>query len=123
MKKKTVNQKVAPPVTEEKKVEQPVLPPVIPSNSEPNYLDDEQIDFNSDVFDEGDIASALELGFIAQALERHKEKVAPEKHPDFDGTHCVDCDIEIPQLRLTMGKVRCVDCQEILEKKNKMRGK
>lgn len=77
----------------------------------------------SEVYDEADIASALEAGFIAQALERHKEKVAPEKHPDFDGETCVDCGIEIPQVRLDMGKVRCVNCQAELEKINKLYGR
>lgn len=77
----------------------------------------------SEVYDEADIASALEAGFIAQALERHKEKVAPEKHPDFDGETCVDCGIDIPQVRLDMGKVRCVNCQAELEKINKLYGR
>ena len=36
---------------------------------------------------------------------------AVEKHPDFDGTHCIDCEIDIPAARLAMGKVRCIDCQ------------
>ena len=78
---------------------------------------------SSEVYDEGDIASAIELGFIAQALERHKEKMAPEKHPDFDGTHCVDCWVDIHPVRLGMGKVRCKDCQEELEKINKLHGR
>lgn len=78
---------------------------------------------SNEVYDEADIASALEAGFIAQALERHKEKVAPEKHPDFDGEHCVDCLIKIPEVRLEMGKVRCVHCQTELEKINKMQGR
>jgi RNA polymerase-binding transcription factor DksA len=77
----------------------------------------------NEVYDEADIASALEAGFIAQALQRHKEKVAPEKHPDFDGEHCLDCDVEIPLVRLEMGKIRCVDCQSELEKSKKFLGK
>ncbi len=81
-----------------------------------------ELDFSTEVYDEAEIASALEIGFIAHALEMHKAKVAPEKHPDFDGEHCVDCEDEIPEVRLTMGKVRCVHCQEFLEKKGKLRG-
>jgi RNA polymerase-binding transcription factor DksA len=78
---------------------------------------------STEVYDEGDIASALELGFIAQALKKHKEKVAPEKHPDFDGIHCVKCWEDIPQVRLDMGKVRCVHCQAELERTNKLYGR
>jgi RNA polymerase-binding transcription factor DksA len=63
------------------------------------------------------------MGFIAQALSRHKEKVAPEQHPDFDGENCLECGNEIPMVRLEMGKIRCVHCQEALELRNKMFGK
>lgn len=81
-----------------------------------------ELDFDNEVYDEGDIASALEMSFIAQALEAHKSKVAPETHPDFDGETCIDCGDDIPQIRLDMGRIRCVHCQETLEKKKKMRG-
>ena len=51
-------------------------------------------------------------------MRRALGKSGPESHPDFDGVHCVepDCEIEIPTARLALGKVRCVDCQELLEK-------
>lgn len=112
---------VEPSSTENKevKVQVKVAPP-------PTYglssHDSEQYNM-TDVYDDGDIASALEMGFVAHALERHKEKLAPESHPDFDGEHCVDCDIVLPVLRLEMGKVRCVDCQTLLEKNNKLHGR
>ena len=88
---------------------------------EPTY-GNEEIDYD-DVYDEADIASALEMGFIAKALADHKTKVAPESHPDFDGEHCIDCDAEIPEVRLNMGKIRCVDCQSELELRNKLKGR
>lgn len=43
----------------------------------------------------------------------------PEKHPDFNGADCIDCGIGIPTQRLSMGKIRCVDCQHELELRNK----
>ncbi len=97
------------------------LPPIEPSKD--YNVNDYELDFDNEVYDEVDIASALEMGFIAKALEAHKSKVAPETHPDFDGESCIDCGDEIPQLRLNMGKIRCVYCQEALEKKNKLHGK
>lgn len=102
----------------------PVLPTVQPTlEDDSSYsLKTAELDFSTEVYDEAEIASALEIGFIAHALELHKAKVAPEKHPDFDGQHCVDCEDEIPELRLNMGRVRCVHCQEFLEKKGKLRG-
>ena len=92
-----------------------------PDYTEPSY-GDEKIDYD-DVYDEADIASALEMGFIAKALADHKNKVAPEQHPDFDGEHCIDCDTDIPEVRLKMGKIRCVDCQAELELRNKLNGR
>lgn len=92
-----------------------------PTYVEPTY-GTETIDYD-DVYDEGDIASALEMGFIAKALAEHKNKVAPESHPDFDGEHCLDCDADIPVIRLNMGKIRCVDCQTELEMRNKLKGR
>ena len=71
-------------------------------------------DISVGVFDEADIASAVEMAFLDSALENHKEKVKPETHPDFDGKHCVDCDGDIPKARLQMFRVRCVTFQEIL---------
>lgn len=84
-----------------------------------SQMEEDRFD-NTEVYDEGDIASALERGYITQALQKHKEKLAPETHPDFDGENCVSCGGEIPLLRLNMGRIRCVHCQEKLEKTKKM---
>jgi hypothetical protein len=48
--------------------------------------------------------------------------LAPQTHPDFDGEHCVDCGIEIPAKRLAWGRVRCTDCESILELKKRTVG-
>lgn len=40
----------------------------------------------------------------------------PETHPNFDGEHCVDCDDDIPDGRLKLGKIRCVSCQAFIER-------
>ena len=48
---------------------------------------------------------------------------APEQVRGEDGlwpiTECVDCDNEIEAGRLELGKVRCLRCQALLEKKRK----
>lgn len=51
-------------------------------------------------------------GILASAL-----RVAPQSHPDFDGKSCIKCGCEIPTSRLSMGRIRCVNCQTILEKR------
>ena len=60
---------------------------------------------------------------LKDAEVRARGKSAPEFDSRFDGRHCVeeDCEVEIPTARLNMGKVRCVECQALLEKRNIMR--
>lgn len=93
--------------------------PIIVTQSQSTKEDDDRLD-NTEVYDEGDLASAYERGFIQDALNKHKEKLAPETHPDFDGETCIDCGTEIPAIRLSMGRIRCVDCQNKLEKRKKL---
>lgn len=56
------------------------------------------------------------------SLKNQRAKNAPERHPDFDGEHCVeaDCGVRLPNLRLQLGRIRCVDCQELLEKRQRL---
>lgn len=82
-----------------------------------------ELDFTNEVYDEAEIASSIEMGFLAQSLNAQRELIAPEKHPDFDGETCVSCGDDIPPERLKMGRVRCVYCQEVKEKKEKLIGK
>ena len=63
-----------------------------------------------------EMAERLENAAREHAVYQAAAKNAPEKHPDFDGQHCVECDNEIPEQRLQMKKVRCVYCQTTLEK-------
>lgn len=95
---------------------------VSPLDHDSYGIEERTLDSN-DVYDDAEIASTLEINFIAQALKVHKTKMAAETHPDFDGVHCVDCDDEIPEGRLALNKVRCVHCQEFLDDKNKMYNK
>ena len=49
------------------------------------------------------------------ALDSAAHNAAPERHPGFNGSRCVECDDAIPAQRLAMGKVRCVSCQTHIE--------
>ena len=75
---------------------------------------------NDDVFDEADHAQWQQLREQAAIHARAINLNKPEKHPDFDGVHCIDCDEKIPSARLLLSKVRCVDCQNDLEQKKKI---
>jgi len=59
-----------------------------------------------------DQAGLFEDRWREAAQQRHHAAVkASQKHPDFDGSHCVDCGIDIPAERLKNSAVRCVECQ------------
>ena len=68
--------------------------------------------------DENDRASNAEFTHNQDSLERIRALAKPESHPDFDGSHCVDCGDRIPKQRLALGRVRCVACQELLERQS-----
>lgn len=59
-------------------------------------------------------------GFDFSAKESPALKA--QTHPDFDGLHCVDCDVEIPEQRLKWGRVRCTACESVRELKKKTTG-
>lgn len=65
-----------------------------------------------------DHASDIEIAFREKAIEAI---CRPERLPmDWNGKDCYDCDGDIAPARFALGKFRCVGCQEIFEKNNKM---
>ena len=56
-----------------------------------------------------------------RAAAHARECDKPEYVEVFDGTHCIDCEIEIPEARLAVGRVRCMDCQQHFEYINRKR--
>lgn len=56
-----------------------------------------------------------------RALDKVRASLGPETHPDFDGKHCLDCGETIPAKRRMMDKIRCVRCQDTLERGSKLR--
>lgn len=69
--------------------------------------------------DELDRASALQDAMNEEAITKFRNMNKPETHPDFDGETCVSCTAEMPEVRLSLGKIRCIDCQTLLETKAK----
>lgn len=70
--------------------------------------------------DKFDAASDLEILQRNAAIAKIQRSLV-ETHPDFDGENCVDCELEIPEARLKMCRVRCVSCQTDLEYSNRTR--
>lgn len=75
---------------------------------------------NDEVFDEADHAQWQQLREQAAIHARAINLNKPETHPDFDGEHCIECGENIPNARLKLLKVRCVDCQNDLENQNRL---
>lgn len=73
---------------------------------------------NPDVLDQAQEITDFMREKTVDLIRQHAK---PEQHPDFDGKHCVepDCEVEIPDERLAMGKVRCVPCASRIEQKNR----
>lgn len=89
-------------------------PDILDQSGDPGLLT------NDEVYDETDQAQYLQLCEMAEIHRRIQEMNRPVIHLDFDGIHCIDCDMEIPPLRLAIkGCVRCIDCQEMFEKQKK----
>lgn len=64
--------------------------------------------------DIADKAQKIEQENLNRALARYKPMHTESL------THCIDCDIEIPEQRRShAGITRCIDCQTDLEAKNK----
>lgn len=68
-----------------------------------------------------DRAQEQQLENEARALERVRAAMRPETHPDFDGKHCLDCGELIPKQRRALDKIRCVRCQDTLERGSALR--
>lgn len=70
--------------------------------------------------DEIDKANALAQVFTDRSVMAARGKAAPEQVVAADGSwphpDCIDCGEPIPPLRLQLGKIRCVDCQAVLER-------
>jgi RNA polymerase-binding transcription factor DksA len=73
-----------------------------------------EVEREADVLDQASQTSEL---FIEAGIAASVDACAPETHPDFDGKTCVECGDDIPDGRLALMRVRCVRCQERVERR------
>ena len=80
------------------------------------------MDDREHLIDPLDRASRADLEMTASAVAEHRAAAAPEQPMDADGnptvTECIDCGGELGE-RARMGRVRCVICQEIIERRRR----
>lgn len=75
------------------------------------------VNHNTDEDGMNDAAIARSEAAISNAINREIQKARnslPVQPPDFDG-FCTECGEDIDPRRLNFGAVTCLDCQEILE--------
>lgn len=72
--------------------------------------------------DELDRAAAIADAINTEGVDKSREFMKPQQERDENGEwpikECVDCDDELPVERLNLARIRCVTCQEKLEKRN-----
>jgi len=70
-----------------------------------------------------DRACSIEQEATADAIQEQRRLAAPEQVRGEDGQwetyECIDCGEPIGNARVELGKVRCIQCQKILESKKK----
>lgn len=67
--------------------------------------------------DQFDQATDIEMAQRDEALRAALRPDRPQRHVDFDGENCVSCAMPIPAKRLEMKRVRCVECQEAIDRR------
>ena len=75
----------------------------------------------STVLDENHIemAEKLEQEQRRQAIAAAALRAAPETHPKFNGKDCLNYDGKIPKGQLALDRIRCVHCQELIERRRR----
>ena len=83
-------------------------------------VDTEVLEACADILDQ---ASNVTLASTANQIAHLSFLAAPEQVQNEDGTwpttECISCGNDIEEGRLNLGKVRCLRCQETLEKKRR----
>ena len=81
-----------------------------------------EIDDREHFADPLDVASAISEKYTSDAVAAFSRLAAPEQVQNEDGswpvTECVDCDADLGA-RAKIGRIRCLRCQENLERRQK----
>ncbi len=70
--------------------------------------------------DDIDRASMQEAAFTVASIKDIQKNLEAQKHPDFLTPFCLDCGVTIPAKRLEAGRIRCTDCETLIEAESKL---
>lgn len=73
--------------------------------------------------DELAMASYLQEQMNESGVAAARAALAPQKADGFNGKDCVDCEDELPPVRIAYGRIRCTTCQCAVEAEAKRRGR
>lgn len=72
--------------------------------------------------DQLDVAADLSRALAEAGVDEVRRRAKPEQVQGADGnwpiSECVDCDTPLG-VRASLGKIRCIDCQSILERRSR----
>lgn len=65
-------------------------------------------------------AEQFQLDQVKERTEQARKRQCDEpRFASWNGVTCFDCGEDIPRIRINMGRVRCVHCQEIAERQGR----
>lgn len=73
-------------------------------------------DFSDDIDKANELAQRMNDHAVAQAMAKSKPEQVQNPDGSWPVTECDDCGIDIEPGRVALGKIRCITCQEALEK-------
>ena len=76
-------------------------------------------DFSDDIDQANELAQRMNDAAVAQAMAKSLPEQIQRPDGSWPVTECDDCGIDIEPGRVALGKVRCLTCQEALEKRQR----
>lgn len=78
-------------------------------------------DYSDNIDQANELAQKLNDAAVAQAIAKSRPEQVQNPDGSWPVTECDDCGIDIEPGRILLGKIRCISCQEALEKHNRGR--
>lgn len=79
-------------------------------------------DYADDIDKASELAQLMNDAAVADAMAKNKPEQIQNPDGSWPQSECEDCGEPIGAARQALAKIRCITCQEVLEKKRKHRG-
>lgn len=78
-------------------------------------------DFSDNIDQANELAQRMNDHAVAEAMAKSKPEQVQNPDGSWPVTECDDCGSDIEPGRIELGKIRCITCQEALERANRWR--